>query len=183
MSEKNGTLTVTEALAEIKTIGKRLEKKRQFVQQYMVHQNHVKDPLDKQGGSKQVVASELQAIADLEDRVVQLRAGILRANMGTELTLNGTTRSVQDWLTWRRDVSKGQVKFQQKLVQNVAEARRAAAAKELKVVEDGSDAGDHDLIVHVDEKKLFEKAEELEQTLGALDGQLSLLNARMEVQL
>ncbi len=175
-------LTITEALAEIKTIGKRIATKRNFIGEHLARQNNMKDPLEADGGSTKQIASELQAIGDLEERIVGLRRAIIVANMETKLELHGTTRSVQDWLTWRREVSKPQAKFLATLNSNIIRFRGEAAKQMLQVTNEES-AGGNDIVIHLDEKKLFKKTEEMQTVLGTLDGQLSLLNARTEVTL
>lgn len=42
------SITITEALAEIKTVAKRIEKKRDFIRAYLSRQEGVRDPLEKQ---------------------------------------------------------------------------------------------------------------------------------------
>ena len=44
-------LTITEALAEIKTLEKRIQKKQEFVGSFLYRQEQFKDPLAAQGGS------------------------------------------------------------------------------------------------------------------------------------
>ena len=53
-------ITITEALAEIKTVGKRVEKKREFIKSFLARQDGIKDPLEKDGGSYQAIARERQ---------------------------------------------------------------------------------------------------------------------------
>jgi hypothetical protein len=61
-------ITITEALADVKTIDKRIEKKKYFVQSYLVRQERLKDPLEKDGGATKVIHQERQAIQDLQER-------------------------------------------------------------------------------------------------------------------
>ena len=56
-------LTITEALAEIKTIGKRLEKKREHVKGFLFRQDVFKDPFYSEGGSFSMIERERQARA------------------------------------------------------------------------------------------------------------------------
>ncbi len=67
------SMTITEALAEIKTIGKRLEKKKQAVLTNIGRDSRLKDPLDD---SVKFVKEERQAIEDLEKRIVTIRTAI-----------------------------------------------------------------------------------------------------------
>src|SRR4051794_1015289 len=98
-------LTITEALAEIKTINKRIQTKHQFVLSYLFRQEGLKDPLEKDGGSVEAIRRETQAISDLRLRLINLRRGIARANEATEVTVGTNTMTISDWLTWRRDVA------------------------------------------------------------------------------
>src|SRR6185312_10013036 len=104
-------ITITEALAEIKTIGKRIESKRAAIQPYLARQDGVRDPLEKDGGSAKYIAQERQAIGDLTDRVIALRRGIQKANDTTTVTINGKSRTISEWLTWRRDIAPGEKQF------------------------------------------------------------------------
>ena len=83
-------ITITEALAEIKTIGKRIASKQAFIGQYLARQDGVRDPLEKDGGSAEVIKRERQAIGDLETRIITLRQGIQHANDETKVSVVGS---------------------------------------------------------------------------------------------
>lgn len=175
--------TVTEALAELRTIGKRLEKKRGFVRGYLWRQEMRRDPFEKEGGAWEVLARERQAIGDLEERVVVLRRAITEANLSTELDVLGEVRSVYDWLTWRREVSEGRRGFLGGLQSELSGMRSEAARRGVRVTARGDEPADHqDIVVNVSEKELAESAERLEEILGVLDGKLSLVNALTVVE-
>lgn len=172
------SITITEALAEIKTIGKRIEKKRQFVGQYLVRQEIVRDPLENQGGSKAALTAELQGVRDLEERIVALRRGIAGINASVTLTVGTTTRTIGDWLTWRREVAPGRKASIANLRQTLINFRTQQAQKGMTVrTEPTADPTDKDIIVNVDELALGREAETIEEVLGTLDGLLSLKNA------
>lgn len=180
-------LTITEALAEIKTIGKRISSKQEFVQTYLFRQEGLKDPLDKDGGSVEAVRREQQAMSDLFIRIIALRRGIQHANDTTQITIGGTTRSIADWLTWRRDVAP-------ELQRQLSAIRTRLAALRTQAQRGGSavigaavasvtqDAKPTDFIVNIDEAQLAVTSEGLEETLGTLDGQLSLKNATVMIE-
>lgn len=172
------SITITEALAEIKTIGKRIEKKRQFIGQYLVRQEIVKDPLTNQGGSMAALKAEAQGIADLEERLVALRRGIAGVNASVFLVVCGETRTIGDWLTWRREVAPGRKAALVNLRQTLINFRTQQQAKGMTLrTEPSADPTDKDLIVNVDERALATDAEKIEEVLGTLDGLLSLKNA------
>ena len=68
---------VTEALAEIATIAKRLTKKQESILAYTARDDRGRDPLEKQGGSEAHVAAERQSFRDLNERLVALRGKTL----------------------------------------------------------------------------------------------------------
>lgn len=173
-----GKLTITEALAEIKTIGKRMEKKRDFVLGYLARQEGMKDPLEKDGGSAKMIEQEQQALRDLGQRVVKLRSAIAKANSVNKITCRGITETIADWITWRREVSPGYMKFLNQLRQNVQGIRSQMQKQGLNVVAPGSaEARPIDIVVNISEQALAFESERLEDILGTLDGQLSLANA------
>lgn len=181
-------MTITEALAEIKTIGKRLEKKRGAVIANIGRDARLKDPLADAEGMTSVkyVAQERQAINDLEKRIVDIRTAIQRSNLTTPCTVGQSTMPVQDWLNFRREVAGGRQVFLNSLNQSIKNIRTKtvsqggrvtmAAAVSQSIVTTG-DSPPLEVLLHVDERELLTEQEGLEQTLGELDGKLSLLNA------
>lgn len=177
------SITITEALAEIKTISSRLEKKRQSVRTYLARQEAARDPLEKDGGSAKFIAEERQAIGDLEERVIELRRGIQRANDATMVSIGGKSRSISEWLTWRRDVAPGQRQFLANIRDSITAIRAQAQKQGGSVIAAGVDGETkpQDIIVNVDERSVASEIEVLETTLGQLDGQLSLKNATVTI--
>lgn len=168
--------TITESLAEIKTINARLETRRQNVGQYLMRDARLKDPLLEEGGSVKYVAEERQAVKDLEDRIVRIRTAIHASNLATKMKVQGIERSVQEWLNWRREVSNGQKTFLQNLRRGIENARKDVQSKGMKLKE-GSDGEKTDVLVALNEKELNDDIERLDLVLGELDGKLSLNNA------
>lgn len=179
MAEK---LTITEALAELKTMDKRLTRKREFIQQYIARQDIVKDPLEKDGGSVTAIQRERQSMKDLEERKIAIRRSIAAKNMEIGLSLGGQTRSMADWLVWRREVAPAAQQFLVGLRAAVKAVREEFTRKGGGVVQPGEGKGQNDVVVNVSELKLAEEIEALEEILGALDGQLSLKNATTFVE-
>lgn len=169
-------LTITEALAEIKTLNARITKKRQSIASYICRDSRIVDPMAADGGVASWVAKERQSLADLEERVVALRTAIQAVNLGTTLKVSGKERSVAAWLNWRRDVSDGKRGHIAGLINTIAGFRKQV------VNATGPDGKAGELVVHTSEKDLAAEAEQMEQTLGDLDGKLSLLNATTTVE-
>lgn len=175
-------ITITEALAEIKTIEKRIASKQEFVGQYLARQDNIKDPLEKDGGSATVLTREVQAIGDLEKRIVELRRGIQVANDKTQITLEGDTKAISDWLIWRREVAPVRKEFYNKLRKTLINYREVARKQGLNILGPNATAEKpSDIIVNLNEKDINQESERLENILGQLDGQLSLKNATVTI--
>lgn len=176
--------TTTEALAEIKTINKRIDTKRAFIHQYISRQDGNRDPLEGGGGSFVAIQQQRQAISDLGQRIVDLRGAIQQSNMLRDLTINGKTKSIADWLIWRRDIAPSEQAFLASTRSKLANVRETAKRMGASVVPHGAQPEKLvDLIINLDETKLAADAEWLETTLGELDGKLSLANATVEIGL
>ena len=175
------TLTITEALAELKTLDKRIEKKIGSISSFVMRQDAFKDPLEKQGGSVNFIIAERQAISDLQDNAVSIRAAIQAINSATRVAAGGVERSITEWLIWRRDVAPKQQAFLASIRKGIDDVRKKALQQGQQMVAAGSETKSTDIIVNVDEKKLAEETEQLENTLGVLDGLLSLKNATVTI--
>src|SRR3989304_719743 len=127
------TTTITEALAELKTLKARIAKKREHVQQYILRDGRVVDPLEKDGGSRKYVTEGLQAISDMEARYIRIRNVIQVTNLITILTLGDRTLPITDWLNWRRDISSESISYLQHIPNAIARARRDLSTALAKV--------------------------------------------------
>lgn len=177
-------MTITEALAEIKTILKRLESKREFIRTYQFRIDSLRDPLEKDGGSVKAVAEAIQAISDLESRIVALRVAIAEANSTNEIEIEGSLRTIADWLIWRREIAPSQERTLNELAQRLSAARQQVSSQKYRWG-DNAKAEDKpvDIIVNIDETKLNNDKEKIKNILGQLDGQLSLKNATIQLSI
>lgn len=174
-------LTITEALAEIKTAQSRIAKKREAVMRYFSRDSRLRDPLEQEGGSKEYVRKERQSIRDLETRIVRIRSAIQDVNLKTTLAINGSTKSVAEWLNWRREISNNQKSFLGQMAAALTQVRQNALRQGMTVTDKESYAPG-DVVISVSEQDLSKEIEEMETTLGTLDGKLSLLNATVTVE-
>jgi hypothetical protein len=175
-------ITITEALAEIPTIEKRIEKKKEFILNYLYRQSSVRDPHEKDGGSNVLISREKQAIKDLEERLIKIRSNIQKANSENTITIGDQTRTIVDWLTWRREIAPKEQKFLQDLINKVNQMRQQAIKQGVSVTD--KDTGfSTDFVVNINERELAQNIEALETILGTLDGQLSLKNATIKLDL
>ena len=177
-------MTITEALAELKTINKRLQTKRQNTLQYVARDARVKDPLEREGGSVEFLKRERQAIRDLEKRVVDIRTAIQRSNLETRASIGGHDMSVAEWLTWRREVSVASREYLNLLQYNIKNMRDKLQkeGRTMIAAQAEADAKPGDVVVHLEEKLLLEEQEVFDTVTGELDGRLSLLNATTTIE-
>jgi hypothetical protein len=169
-------LTITEALAEIATIDKRLPKKATEMTNYVARQDLARDPMEKSGGSAKFIREERQSHADLLARKIALRRAIAKANAETLVSVDGKERSVADWLVWKRECHAAEVQVLRNLL-NGAQTARAHAQKNGVALVSVSEGRPEDIIVNVDEQGLVSELDALEEMAGKLDGLLSLKNA------
>jgi len=183
-------LTVTEALAEIRTIKKRLPKLRESVGKFVVQIAQARDPhRDLDGGSAEYVRRERQRISDLERRYLELRLAIQRSNLSTEigfLTSSGVgySSSVAEALLWKNDLVEGQKTFLAGLAKIVEFGRTKAKSGGGRTVaaDQADEAGDADVLVHLDEAELLEEIDRVEEILGLIDGKVTLLNSTTTIE-
>jgi len=176
-------ITITEALAEVPTLVKRINKKQKTVIDFLARPSGLRDPHEKDGGSEVLIAQTLQSIGDLEQRLIDIRSGIARANAATKITIGDRTRTITDWRTWRREVAEGQRARLKSMANTLRAVHQKAQSQGGKTTDGQSEATAQDWIVNVNEKDLSEQIEALETILGALDGQLSLKNATTTITL
>ena len=167
------SITITEALAEIKTITKRLETKRQFVASNIARPAQIIDPFASEGGSVEKLRREMQAITDLTQRQVHLRRGIAKANESTTCTVCGKSATIAQWLTWRKEIAPGHKHFLSTILTNIRGIRGWKPTPQ-QISADGTPP---QFTYNVDESAVTKELEHIEEVLGTLDGQLSLLNA------
>lgn len=169
--------TMTEALAELKTLEKRVASKRDYVKMYVARQDIVRDPHEAKGGSRVIIGQERQAIGDLEARRVAIRVAIQAANRATTITIDGITKSIAEWLTWRKEIAPGQKAFLAELQQGIKGLRAKAIQQGGQINQPQGGTSPQDWQINLDEGELGAQIEAMETTLGTLDGLLSLKNA------
>jgi hypothetical protein len=169
-------ITITEGLAEIKTIAQRIEKKEEAIYQNLTRSEDMRDPFEKDGeNSKLWIERQLQSVSDLEVRLIAVRQAIANVNAVTRLSVCNTTRTVSEWLVWKREVAPGLSERFDRISQNIAEAKlRKNVSRPFAQAQDVKPSA---LVVNIDESDLARKRDELEQLTGTLDGALSLINA------
>jgi hypothetical protein len=176
-------MTITEALAEVKLINEKIEKKRTFVLDNLTRIKQLADPLQSKGGSMAALAAEMQSINDLEARLVEIRAAIMHANMMHTAECMGMHKTLYGWLVWKREIAGNKSFHYQSIYTNtkkkIDEAARAPSVytkddqtKEVVIIE-----------ANLPYMEYAAKYEDIKDMLNKLDGVLSLKNATVLVEL
>lgn len=170
-------MTITEALAEIHVLDKRLQAKHDFVMNHSMLDTRIKDPL---GDTSKEVAQALQAIGDLENRRIVIRQAIAHANAENFISVGGRELSIANWLVWKREVGPSRLQWLKSIRKAMERARQELKQQLTREVPEGVPAPGLDAMI--DEKWLSKEIENLEEQIERLDGQMSLKNATVFVE-
>lgn len=173
-------ITITEGLAEIKLITNKLVTKRAFVLANLVRAKHLIDPL---GDSEKAMDSELQAIMDLEKRFVTIRSAIAQANIHTSITINEVTKTIFDWLSWKREISAKSKEFMGNVQANLKHHIDKAITAPQAYKDDAGAVKLTEIVTNVSYQKMQETLIRFQEVLDKLDGQLSLKNATILIEI
>lgn len=175
-------ITITEALQEIKTIDARIQKKQEFIFAFLFRQNNQRDPHEKDGGSAVLIAKERQSINDLLERKILIRNAINVANSENQISVNGQNRSIAEWLIWKRDVAPTLKRVLNETSARLQSMRQDVQRRGLSVTNTAPSEVTLDVVVNVNENELSKQIESLEETMSTLDGQFSLKNATIKIE-
>src|SRR5690349_8695386 len=173
------TITVAEALARIAAYRRRIDAKQNLVDAYLLRQASYRDPLGAAGGTAAALAAERDSLRALEEQTILLRRRVQNAYEAAPITFGNRTRSLADWLVWRREVATRRLNFLNALSRRIERARARAARQGGR---DLSAAGKADIVVHLNEQELAQESETLAELVGYLAGQLALKNATLTVE-
>ena len=169
-------ITVTEALGKISLIDKQIDAELAAVAPYIAYTDNLKDPLEKDGGSKNFVKSRVQSVDDMLKNKNRLRVAINTANLSNKVTVAEETRSVAEWLIWRRECLPKQKHVVNQLLQAANNLRSRVNTSNQQ---HNQSVG---VVSNLDEKKLNEEVLKIQSIENNLDTQLSLFNATTLVE-
>lgn len=175
-------ITVTEALQEVKTIDARIQKKKEFIFNFLFRQNNQRDPHEKDGGSATLIARERQSISDLLERKITIRNAINVVNSENIIVIKEQTRTIAEWLIWKRDVAPILRSVLNETAERLQSMRQEVSRKGLAVTQNAPSEVTLDVVVNINEAELARQIENLEETLSTLDGQFSLKNATIQIE-
>ncbi len=167
-------LTITEALAEKRVIDKRIESASNAIHNYVARQASLVDPLAKQGGSEKYIAEQRQSIHDLLERKISIQNAINQSNDKTSATVHGVTRTIAEWLIWKRDVALAADRIYSKISNKIETSRNI---NQQRVTSGKESAAIADTVIALDEKQFYEEIAAHQEIENVLDGVLSMKNA------
>lgn len=166
-------ITITDALQEVKTIDARIQKKKEFIFSFLFRQNNQRDPHEKDGGSAQLIARE---------RKISIRNAINVANSENYITIKDQSRTTPAWLVWKRDVAPTLKNVLNEIANRLQSVRQDASRKGFAVTQVAPADVTFDVIVNINESELAKQIEDLDEILLTLDGQFSLKNATITIE-
>lgn len=176
-------MTITEALAEIKLILKKIDKLQKVVNSNLFRYEHSKDPFESDGGSRMFAEASLQSIKNLYQRLSKIRAAITKANLENSLTIGDTTLSLHEWLTYKREIAKPTIAYYLEL-QNSLKQKMDEHDKRPQVYKDEATGKIEIAKLHasLDYAKIVAENQKLSDIEQTLDGKLSLKNATIVIE-
>lgn len=178
-------LSISEALAEIKLIEKKISKKRENIACHCIKMDHMPDPFEKErGGSQGFLKSEMQSCEDLLERHIKIRNLISKANLENEVTVEGVTKNITSWLIFKREILSAQLSHLQSLKSTIERKLADAAARpQLYKKADETEAYLIKVSSNIDLNSLQKKIEDIITIQERLDGVLSMKNAQIQIDL
>lgn len=130
-----------------------------------------------------MISKEHQSMRDLQRRLQRIRAAISQANLDNMITVNDMTQSIHDWLIWKREIAAESNGFLQ-LITHQTKVHMDQAGKSPQVFKDEKEQLKVvKWIYHIDYSEWLRMYEKGNEALEKLDGQLSLKNATIVVEI
>lgn len=180
-------MKLTQALSELHTISKRIETTKERVLTNLTRIESADDPhKGEPDGSFGVNARHLESIADLEKRYELIRVAIMKANIENGITIKNTTKSIFGWLVWKRDIYDGLYERYKTMVRSVRRAHLDNQSRPQTIMVKDANGVESpqmlQIIDHVNLKKIEDRLSEIEEIYNILDGELSLKNAEIVIE-
>lgn len=175
-------MKITEAMSEVKLCAKKVVSQRDFILRNLRREEWRKDPFEKDQTTQEAqVKAAIQSISDLEKNMVAYRYAITKANMKEKISLEGTEMTIAEWLIWRREV----LPLRKQLLNTLANQIANTSEQRVSRTFPGRDAEQApvNFVINVSDKWLMAEIEKLDAIEQRLDGQLSMLNSNIDIEL
>lgn len=170
------TVPLTMVLGEISVLKKRIDAIYGTIQEFLIRPSNLVDPIKDKGGSEHFIQEKMDEHRDLVTRLGYLKEVVNDANRHGTLTVQGTTKTVAQWLIWVHDEQPHLLNLIEQMLSKIRATRQMY--QQWRPNETSSN-----FVVCVDEKSLMEMAERLKDMKNELiSSQLSIFNATYTVE-
>lgn len=170
-------MLLTEALAKLKLTGNKMDDTVREMSHYTVRPEQIVDPLAKNGKtSHQFVLECIQSVRDQAEYLVKLHSAVARTNRTTKVTFADMTMTIEDALTWRREVAPKLVNMYNGMLTQARNTRNAKPQYNA-----GAQMQEVKFVVEFNEEDAMLNLKAINERLGALDMALSIVNATTTV--
>lgn len=200
-------ITITEALQQVKSLQKRLDKERENLRVIAVKHGESLtggDSYIKPEDFSKRANSNYQSVVDLMNRIVKIKKAIVKSNQTTMITIGGRTMSVQDAIiekdylgnkeelldSLRRDLSSARTSYKMAERKNEETRDRLVNAD---ISSNKASATDRDFVVKATEKAIdyikksfeisFVDPLKVEQKVDELDKEIDEFKSRIDYTL
>ena len=165
-------MKLIEAMKELKLIVAKISRNREETIKYSSGLSNEKPVFETEKAQSEYVARLIQSTEDLVKRYLDLKSAIEYTNLKTKVTIHGETRSISEWLVYKRNLAGIRHHAYQAANDSVALGRKSKDAAALKDVQ---------IVRYYDEAVMNAKLRNLIEILGSLDGTLEVINATTEL--
>lgn len=95
-------MKIIEALKELPLIEKKVKKNNEKIREYSSFGSHVGPAFDTQEQQNKEVDSLIQSNKDLIYRYMKIKHSLNLTNLKTDVTINGQTCTIADWIIWKQ---------------------------------------------------------------------------------
>jgi hypothetical protein len=172
-------MKIIEALKNLKTIQKRMEKNCQQIREYCAYVSVETPVFETQEKQRAEVDALIQSNIDLEVEYLRLKKAIETTNLAVTVTIGTLTHTITELISIKRVVGKFRTATYSALTPQLALQRLQQIYNQSKGVDPTNPAK---VIVVFEEKMRNQKIREWEDFLAQIDGRLEVVNAETDLQ-
>lgn len=170
-------MKIIEALKNLKTIQKRMEKNCAEITQYCAYVNTETPAFETEEKQRTEVAQRIQANMDLEAEYLRLKKAIETTNLNIKITIGSRTYTITELISIKRVLGKYHAATYSALNPNAAMTRLNEVFR--KGIDGTNPAR---VVVLYKEEEKNKQLRDWEDFMSQIDGKLEVLNAETELQ-
>ena len=161
---RTSNMKIIEALKEIKLIEKKIEENGKLVFKYSSQPDNIKLPFETEEQQKKEIRNLDQSTKDLIENMIILNKRISITNLKVQVEINGETRSIQEWILYRRKIYTLYMNFYENM-----KVGRFTVEKDVKIN------------TFFDERSKVDSIRRIEDTYHHIDRRLEVINATTDL--